>query len=353
MYYGNAGAANQQNVNAVWDANFRGVWHLVEAPANGVAGTFDSTSGNFTGTPQGFADGVPGSTNAVGIVSGADNFLTDTYNVPAGNTVNRVEVPDNAVLRPNGDFTIEAWANFLSPTFDQFLVYKWNTANFAYQLMVGNNGGPVAAFQRLNTAPPDPSSMAPRCSRPTPGTTSWGSRAAATSTSTSTATWRARSAESPGTSTQTNPLALVIGATYFGSGGLNGREDEVRFSDSARSANVDPDRVQQRHQPGGGGGKVHSERDPGHQQLRRQQHPRHVGRHTRRRPVRDRGRRLHPPRRHPGSERVCRRRHHQLQHRRRRRADDHHRRGPAVHLGDASPSTAPRSRASRGHRSSS
>jgi hypothetical protein len=109
LYYGNAAAANQQNRTAVWDANFRAVWHLVETPANGVAGNFDSTSNAFTGTPQGFADGTPGSTNAVGIVAGADNFLTDTYNVPAGNTVNRMEVPDNALLRPNGDFTVEAW----------------------------------------------------------------------------------------------------------------------------------------------------------------------------------------------------------------------------------------------------
>ena len=31
------------------------------------------------------------------------------------------------------------------------------------------------------------------------------------------------------------PQELVIGATYWGSGGLNGREDEVRFSSSARS----------------------------------------------------------------------------------------------------------------------
>jgi hypothetical protein len=98
IYYGNPAAANQQNKNGVWDTNFKGVWHLVETPANGVAGTFDSTSSGFTGTPQGFADGTPGSTNATGIVAGADNYLTDTYNVPPGNTVNRTEVPDNAAL---------------------------------------------------------------------------------------------------------------------------------------------------------------------------------------------------------------------------------------------------------------
>ncbi len=236
MYYGNAGAANQENVNAVWDANFRGVWHLVEAPANGVAGTFDSTSSNFTGTPQGFADGVPGSTNAVGIVSGADNFLTDTYNVPAGNTVNRIEVPDNAVLRPNGDFTIEAWVNLLSPTFDQHLVYKWNTANFAYQLMVGNNGGPVASFQRLNTALAGPSVN---------GTTllqanTWyhivGVKSGGNVHVYVNGNLEGTQGGITGNIYQTNNLALVIGATYFGSGGLNGREDEVRFSDSARSA---------------------------------------------------------------------------------------------------------------------
>ncbi|MGH8764159.1 MAG: DUF2341 domain-containing protein, partial [Burkholderiales bacterium] len=44
MYYGNPAAAAQQNPNAVWDANFSGVWHLKET-GNGTAGEYkDSTS---------------------------------------------------------------------------------------------------------------------------------------------------------------------------------------------------------------------------------------------------------------------------------------------------------------------
>src|SRR2546422_10741998 len=33
MYYGNAGAANQQNAVNAWDANYLAVWHLKEDPS--------------------------------------------------------------------------------------------------------------------------------------------------------------------------------------------------------------------------------------------------------------------------------------------------------------------------------
>jgi Peptidase family C25/Concanavalin A-like lectin/glucanases superfamily/Domain of unknown function (DUF2341) len=240
MYYGNAGVASQQNENGVWDANFRGVWHLVESPANAVAGHFDSTSDNFTGTPQGFADGTPGSTNAVGIVSGADSFLTDTYNVPPGNTVNRVEVPDNALLRPNGDMTVEAWINLLNPANGQYLVYKWDNGggNFAYQLLVQNSAGSnYAAFQWLDST----GTIGPLVRGTTPlvaGT--WyhvaGVRSGTTVSVYLNGNLEASSGGATGNIYATTPNFLVIGACMWGLGGLNGTEDEVRFSSSARSA---------------------------------------------------------------------------------------------------------------------
>jgi hypothetical protein len=238
MYYGNPGAANQQNKNGVWDANFRGVWHLVESPANGVAGHFDSTIDNFTGTPQGFNDGTPGSTNAVGVAAGADSFLTDAYAAPCpgNNCVNRVEVPDNAILRPNGDLTVEAWANFLNPTSGQFLVYKWAITNFSYQLLVGNSGGPVAAFQRYNTGATGPIVAGTTVLQPNTwyhivGVVSGGNVQIYVNGNLEGALGGVT-----GNIYATSPQPLVIGACFWGQGGLNGREDEVRFSDSARSA---------------------------------------------------------------------------------------------------------------------
>jgi hypothetical protein len=48
MYYGNSGAANQQNVTATWDASFRGVYHLnnvfTDATSNARNGTNSGTS---------------------------------------------------------------------------------------------------------------------------------------------------------------------------------------------------------------------------------------------------------------------------------------------------------------------
>ena len=36
IYYGNSDVASStQNVSAVWDSNYVGVWHLDESPANG------------------------------------------------------------------------------------------------------------------------------------------------------------------------------------------------------------------------------------------------------------------------------------------------------------------------------
>jgi hypothetical protein len=239
MYYGNAGAASQQNRNGVWDASFRGVWHLVESPANGIAGHFDSTIDNFTGTPQGFADGTPGSTNAAGVVSGADRFLTDTWNVPAGNTVNRVEVPDNALLRPNGDMTVEAWINLVNPANGQFLVYKWDNGGgqFAYQLAIQNSAGSnYPAFQRLDST----GTIGPLVRGTTPlvaGT--WyhvaGVRSGTTVYIYLNGNLEASSGGATGNIYATTPNFFVIGATFFGAGGLNGTEDEVRFSGSARS----------------------------------------------------------------------------------------------------------------------
>src|SRR5207244_7168979 len=43
MYYGNASAANQQNVVNTWDANFKAVWHLKEAPTGAAQDMKDST----------------------------------------------------------------------------------------------------------------------------------------------------------------------------------------------------------------------------------------------------------------------------------------------------------------------
>ena len=174
----------------------------------------------------------------MGVISGADSFLTDTFNVPAGNTVNRVEVPDNALLRPNGDFTVEAWVNLLNPTFDQHLVYKWDSggSNFAFQLQVGLNGGPVAAFQRLNNVGAGGIVNGTTILLPNTWYHMVGVKSGANVLIYLNGTLEGTLGGIAGTIYANTPQALVIGATFFGGGGLNGREDEVRFSSVARPA---------------------------------------------------------------------------------------------------------------------
>jgi|GEM_PF-2445010 len=51
MYYGNAGASDQQDTANVWDANFVGVWHLEEQVTdNTTGGTHDDSTGAHDGT---------------------------------------------------------------------------------------------------------------------------------------------------------------------------------------------------------------------------------------------------------------------------------------------------------------
>jgi len=53
LYYGNSGAAAQANPTAVWDASYKGVWHMNVAPTGSASDTSDSTSTNNEGTSQG------------------------------------------------------------------------------------------------------------------------------------------------------------------------------------------------------------------------------------------------------------------------------------------------------------
>jgi Tfp pilus assembly protein FimT len=49
MYYGNAGVANQQNASGTWDANYKGVWHLAN-PTNPIDSTSNANNGTNNST---------------------------------------------------------------------------------------------------------------------------------------------------------------------------------------------------------------------------------------------------------------------------------------------------------------
>lgn len=71
MYYGNATVADGQNATAVWDANFKGVWHLGATVNDSTANAFHATNNGTTVTTgrAGDARSFNGTTNWLNIGS--------------------------------------------------------------------------------------------------------------------------------------------------------------------------------------------------------------------------------------------------------------------------------------------
>ena len=97
MYYGNTTCESQENVEAVWDSNFKMVQHLQETSG----AHSDSTANNNDGTPH----GGNLTQDATGKMGGADEFhtnISDDY----GDYIN---CGSDSSLNITGDITIEAW----------------------------------------------------------------------------------------------------------------------------------------------------------------------------------------------------------------------------------------------------
>jgi len=77
IYYGNAGAANQQNPTGVWDTNYKGVWHF--GGASGLSAS-DSTADGYNGTIGNAVAGA-GGIGGAGSFNGSNAAIT--INAPA------------------------------------------------------------------------------------------------------------------------------------------------------------------------------------------------------------------------------------------------------------------------------
>ena len=101
MYFGNAGAANQEDAVNVWDANYVGVYHLNETPTGAVGDIQDSTSNNNHGTTEGSMDAADLVDAQVG--KGLDFDEVDDL----------IRIPDSASLDSTAaKATFELWAWF-------------------------------------------------------------------------------------------------------------------------------------------------------------------------------------------------------------------------------------------------
>ncbi len=97
MYYGNAGAGNQQNANGVWDSNFKMVQHLEES-AGGPNAITDSTSNGNHGTDY--------NTPTFGATGRIDGAITLTKA-----SSEYIQLPASNTILNSGNFTVEAWFN--------------------------------------------------------------------------------------------------------------------------------------------------------------------------------------------------------------------------------------------------
>jgi hypothetical protein len=97
LYYGNAGAPNQENPTGVWDANYVMVQHLEE-----LSGPHNDSTSNLNNSNE----VVVTNQTATGKINGADEFNGST---------DYVRVPDDASLQFGvGSLTAEAWINPIS-----------------------------------------------------------------------------------------------------------------------------------------------------------------------------------------------------------------------------------------------
>lgn len=99
MYYGNAAATDAQAATSVWDANFRGVWHLNQS-GNGTAGEFaDSTSnGNDGRGGNGTSSAVP--SRVAGQIGYGNSF---------DNSNDYIQVPYSSSIGITTDITTSGW----------------------------------------------------------------------------------------------------------------------------------------------------------------------------------------------------------------------------------------------------
>jgi len=213
IYYGNPSAANQQNAAGVWDSNYAGVWHL--ANNGGTISVSDSTSNANNGTATSIAA-------ATGKIDGAGS-----------SNGGHLDVGNAASLQITGALTVEAWVNANAVTGNYYrLLSKFATGPYnGYELLLDANSGrpylQLANNGNLNVA---------YGSALTAG--SWyhvvgsydGTNLAVYVNGVSGA-----AASAAGTLGNTGSVLRLFDASWQ-SAALNGTLDEVRVSNSARSA---------------------------------------------------------------------------------------------------------------------
>ncbi|MFC2007634.1 DUF2341 domain-containing protein [Chloroflexota bacterium] len=218
MYYGHSEASNQQDATAVWDSNYKMVQHLQES-SGGTNAVEDSTLNGNDGT-----DNNSPTFGATGKISDAISFDgSDDY----------ISVPDNASLDISANITIEAWIKPVLDSNHRRIIVKphtsWTEPYYMYSIWAqsglgfGTSNGTVRSTWSVN------GTITSNIWQHVAGTYDG-----------ATMRWYidggeiTSAAETKPIGTSTEPL--LIGSAIQTNTEFSGTIDEVRISDSARSA---------------------------------------------------------------------------------------------------------------------
>ena len=104
IYYGKSDATDGQNATAVWDSNYKGVWHLANGSTLSAA---DSTNNGLNGTIYGGVTATTGEAGGGALFNGSSGYI------------------DLGTANPmtNGAITIDAWVN---PSIGTVMIMKGN-----------------------------------------------------------------------------------------------------------------------------------------------------------------------------------------------------------------------------------
>ncbi len=125
MYYGNGAASSQQNVTGVWDSNFELVWHLNEGDSTAADFYEDSTSNAYHGT----LTDADGDTAQGSLIGNAVDFNGDADAIIGAATTWSLS-----------DFTVSMWVNMDTNT-DETLAQIGGTNEL--QFYMDDTGGKV------------------------------------------------------------------------------------------------------------------------------------------------------------------------------------------------------------------
>ena len=141
MYYGNSGAANQQNATNVWDSNFKAVYHLKES-SGGTGAIKDSTLNANHAT-----DYNSPTFGASGQIGGCVDFNGTSHRIDSV-TSNSLNIITNTI-------TLSAWVRAQNTGLAQILLAKpaatgsHNSPYFQYSIHLLYNYDPSSSIPRI------------------------------------------------------------------------------------------------------------------------------------------------------------------------------------------------------------